>query len=152
MASSGNVLKGSARFEFTSITGMTSPFLLAVPLSPLPDYEFAHPEQRYIWRSLDGSGRNVVTVEGAKAQLFATIRFDDQPDRLREFLRHAMDGDLASLVYKPTSGHDGVSVDIDAVNGQTSVRLSPDRARGGAGEWEAGITLVMDEADIGDLL
>ena len=140
---------GSASFTFTSITGMTSPFLLAWPLELITDHEVSHPEQRYIWRSMDGSGRNVVTVAGAKAHKLGVIRRDDQPDRLREFLRHAMDGDLVALAYKPSTGASGVAVDIDAVNEQSFVSIRPDRS--GIG-WEVAIRLVVAEASIVNLL
>ncbi len=141
---------GSARFEFTSISGMTSPFLLAAPLSILRGFQrVRHAEQRYVWRSMDRTGRNVVTVASTMVDIVATIRMDDQPDRLRKFIRHAMDGDLANLVYKPTSGSGGTTVSID---GPTSVEVVPDRDRGGAGEWETSIQMVLSEDDLGDLV
>lgn len=140
---------GSAQFTFTSIAGMTSPFLLALPLNLLSDWRLEQPEQRWIWRSMDRTGRSVVAVESSRADILAAIRMDDQGDRLRDFLRYAMDGSLANLTYKPTSVASGVAVDIDAVGSGTAVQLQPDRS--GIG-WEVTIRMVMDVASIGDLL
>lgn len=140
---------GSAQFTFTSIAGMTSPFLLALPLNLISDWRVQQPEQRWVWRSMDRTGRNVVAVESLRADILTVIRMDDQGDRLRDFLRYAMDGSLANLTYKPTSVHAGVAVDIDEVAGGTGVQLQVDRS--GIG-WEAAIRLVIATASIGDIL
>ena len=144
---SANV-SGSARFTFSSTT-LSSPFLLAYPLEFLSDFGFGQPDSRWIWRSLDGSGRNVVAISSTKTTVTGVIRRDDQPDTLRQFLRDAMDVGVTSLLYKQSSTDTGVSVDIDAVNGGTSVELTPDRS--GIG-WEARIRMVLAEADLASLL
>lgn len=142
--------KGSATLEFTPPTGsgLSSPFLLAVPLSPLPDFEMDDGRERHAWRSADRSTREVVVIETDKADLFAPIRFDDQPHDLRTLLRLAEDGEITDLQYRPASSEGAVDVEVEAVMGQ----VHPDGARGGHGEFRADVHWLLDRSDLEALL
>lgn len=142
-------IKGDARFEFTGVTGLTSPFLLAVPLSPLPEPTTARVRSRWAWRSMDDTTRFVVTVDGETARLFATIRFDDQPTRLRRLLQASLDGEITDLVYRTTAAGTQYSVEVESVGGSDQVEVRPDRQRGGFDEWEAGpVEFVLSASDL----
>lgn len=141
-------LTGSARFTFTpGSSGLTSPFLLAVPLSPLPDFQIEDQRLRFSWRSADRSARAVVVFPTDKSDLFAAVRFDDEPDDLRKLLRLTMDGVIADLKYHPTSGHAGVDVEVESFG-----RLVPDGSRGGMGEFRTDVHLVLATSDLDEEL
>lgn len=144
--------RGDARFEFTPPGGssLTSPFLLAVPLSPLPDFLVHEARQRFAWRSADRSTREVVVISSSKADLVAAIRFDDQPARLRQLLRHALDDGMA-LSYKLSAGGTAYPMVVEEVlGGELLTKL--DRDRGMHDEWEATIHVVMARTDLDALL
>lgn len=144
------VLRGSASFEFTGISGLTSPFLLAVPLDMRAHIQADDREQRFAWRSMDRSTRHVVTVPSDKSDMMAAIRWDDEPTRLRRFLRAGLRDELASLVYKSSSGATGVSVTIEEVmGGPTLISLEQEQA---GSTWRADIRLVLNASDLDGLL
>jgi hypothetical protein len=144
--------QGEARFEFTPPGGstLTSPFLLAVPLSPLPEFETSGGRERFAWRSADRSVRETVVVSSGKSDLFASIRFDDQPARLRAMLRHSMDDGMV-LNYKLTAAGTAHPMVVEEVLGG-DLRVRPDRERGAFGEWEAAVHFVLDTTVLEALL
>lgn len=137
-------LKGSA--SLTPDGG--SAHTLAVPLR---DFEVIDRQPRHEWESADLSARNIVTIGDGVRDLWATIRFENEPGALKTLLRSAIYEDT-TVTYQEESG--GATFDCKVIaTASGDVALQPDRDRYGFGEYEARIHLRrVDGGTFDDLL
>lgn len=119
--------------------------LLAVPLMINPAWGFRSTRRRRRWEAwnADFTEREVFVLGAAVHEIGAIIRFENQPDDLRELLRAGLE-DNVTLHYRPYGPY-GVEYDcllIQAGDGdQDAITLLPDRERFALGEYEVSIVL-----------
>ena len=128
-------LKGTARFEYTSLESSTTiTHLLAVPLLQVAPVTR---RQRFDWWSADLTTREVVTVGDGVAEVFATIRCENDPAGLVAMLRAALDQDVELTYFMAYEDSEGFPVHVVAIVGASGddIPLEPDPDRFGFGEY-----------------
>lgn len=142
--------KGSARFEYTPVGGVLTQHRLAAPLL---DFEIGEDITVFSWWAEDRRTREVVTVGTGAPEFVASIRFDNQPNALREMLVAAVRDDV-TLTYYPDADAPGIPLKVVEVAGAPAgmVRLERDPDRFMFNEWMARVRFRrVDGGDLSDL-
>lgn len=113
---------GEARLEYTPVGGSLTTHLLRMELhEPEPVDE----QEVHEWWSADKSTRHVVKIGAGVRDLWATIRHDDEPAKLKTLLRSAL-FDNVTITYRETDGGTAYPFKIVATE-QGGARLRNDR-------------------------
>lgn len=125
---------------------------LAVPLTTnalAGGFQSTHRRRRWEGWNASLREREVFTLDASVDEVVATIRFEDQPDALRDLLRAGLEQN-ATFIYRPTGPY-GIEIDCLLVEimgaGPDEIRIMPDRDRATLGEWEATVRLRAVNGD-----
>lgn len=135
--------KGNADIVYTPSGGSQTTHLLAVPLliSPRQGFAFSSRKRRWSAESGDGTVREVFVLGTEIQQVEVTARFEDDPSGLLAVLQASYWDDV-QLTYRPDGTTEFPCYVWDVDKGPNGgIKLTPDRERWGAGEWEVGFTL-----------
>lgn len=126
---------GTARFEFTPPGGSLEAHLLAAPLLELQPVDRG---SRYAWWSEDLSAHEIVTVGDGVEEFLGTVRFENEPQRLKRMLRLALRTGM-TLEYYHSENATGIPLKLVAVvgAGQNETPLVEDPDRRAFNEWMA---------------
>jgi hypothetical protein len=113
---------GEARFEYTPVGGSLTTHLLRVELQ---DVEAMDEIGLHEWWSADKSTRFVVKVGSGVRDVWATVRYDDQPTQLKALLRSAL-WDNVTVTYREESGGTAYPCKVVATEGG-GAQIRPDR-------------------------
>lgn len=124
-----------AGFQYTPPAGVLTTHALRLPLR---EQAPTHTQTRRVRWALDKVSRAVVTIGSGAEEISAAIRAEDEPQKLKTLLRHALDG--VPVTYFPSLAVPGTSfpcalVAIVGANDE-DVSLSPDREGWRKGWWE----------------
>lgn len=129
----------TAELDYQIPSAATVTHTLAYPFLELERVEV---QPRFVFESADLSARHIVTIGAGVQDLWATIRFENEPDELLTLLRAGLH-EGATLTYRPAaSGPEYECTLVDVEGGEVALR--PDRVRHGYGEWECRIRLRGD--------
>lgn len=131
-----------ASLTYTPVGGSETVHVLATPIRIAPG-RFSLTKRRRLWvdYSSDYSEREVFSLDTSVEEFTGEIRYDDQPNELRDMLEEALYNGV-TLTYSPDgSATYPLQLIATSPGGQDEVVISPDRDRGGFGEWEVGVTL-----------
>jgi hypothetical protein len=96
---------------------------------------------RYDWWAEDLMTREVVTVGAGVKEIMASVRFENEPDELRELLRLALQYDVELSYTQDSVVYPVHLVSVEGANSADETPLTPDRDRYGFGEWECRVHL-----------
>ena len=113
---------GDARFEYTPVGGSLTTHLIRVELQ---DVEAVDEIGLHEWWSADKSTRYVVKVGSGVRDIWATVRYDDQPTQLKALLRSALH-DNVTVTYREEAGGTQYPCKVVATEGG-GVQIRPDR-------------------------
>ncbi len=117
---------------------------------PFLELEAVDPQPRHVFVSADLSTRHIVQIGEGARDLWATIRFENEPGELKDLLRAGLHDDV-TLTYEADESATGIDCKLIEIEGG-EVALRPDRARHGYGEWEVRIRLRGITDDWDDML
>lgn len=95
---------GNSGFKYTPPGGVLTTLTLAAPLR---DIRAAFTRRKFIKDSLDYTVREVIVVGAGVEEMWGTIRYDNEPDKLKAMLRHGLEG--VTLTYYPNLGVPGTN-------------------------------------------